>query len=207
MGITIAIGVALLLIYSFFSSKRDLEAKQASALKTNQMLEAAQQRFPTIDPNRAIVDGPRTMTIALIPPDDPTSLILVRREQITVSVREYRPADILSVEIITDGVSVTRTDRGGQVVGAAVGGALLGGAGAVIGGLSSATTSTNVVSSIELRLLVNDPAQPLISFKCFEMPSNLAEAAKPVADKAYQTTLDLHAKISVMIHRGGVQIS
>ena len=54
--------------------------------------------------------------------------------------------DILSVEIIEDGVSVTRTSRRSQLGGALVGGVLAGGVGAIIGGTSGGkTTSENII--------------------------------------------------------------
>src|SRR5690606_13701944 len=50
-------------------------------------------------------------------------------------------SSILETEIIIDGSTITKTSRGGLVLGTAVGGVLGGGVGALIGGLSASTTS------------------------------------------------------------------
>ena len=74
--------------------------------------------------------------------------------------------DILSVEVIKDGVSITNTSRRSQLGGALVGGALAGGVGAVIGGLSGKQTTTEETTSINLAITVNDLENPyyLINF-------------------------------------------
>lgn len=69
--------------------------------------------------------------------------------------------DILSAEIFEDGSSITKTARASQVGGAIVGGLMLGGVGAIIGGLSGKTVTTGKVKQVELRLTINDTNAPL----------------------------------------------
>lgn len=69
--------------------------------------------------------------------------------------------DILESEIIEDGITVTKTSRSSQLGGALLGGVLAGGVGAIIGGLSGSTTSTNEVNSIDLKIIVNDTKTPI----------------------------------------------
>ena len=71
---------------------------------------------------------------------------------------------ILSVELFENTQSIYSTSRGGQVVGALVGGALLGGVGAVIGGLSSNKIKNQKVSRVELHIVLDDISCPLIKF-------------------------------------------
>lgn len=71
---------------------------------------------------------------------------------------------ILSVELFENAQSIYSTSRGGQVVGALVGGALLGGVGAVIGGLSSDKIKNQKVSKVELHIILDDISCPLIQF-------------------------------------------
>ena len=59
----------------------------------------------------------------------------------------------------------TKTSRSSQIGGALVGGVLLGGVGAVIGGLSAKTVSTSeqLENSIELLIRINDTQNPVWS--------------------------------------------
>lgn len=79
--------------------------------------------------------------------------------------------DILSVEITEDEETITKTQRGSQIAGAVVGGALLGGAGAIIGGLSGSKKSRKVTTEVAVKIIVNDITQPSysISFNSTEL--------------------------------------
>ncbi len=77
----------------------------------------------------------------------------------TLKVLPYR--DVLESEVVENGVSVTKTSRGSQVGGALLGGLVLGGVGAVIGGLSAKKTTTSKVTSVDLRVVVNDTREPV----------------------------------------------
>ncbi|WP_455233236.1 hypothetical protein [Geopseudomonas aromaticivorans] len=89
-----------------------------------------------------------------------------------VSVLPY--SHILSSEIFEDGDSVTTAARGSQIGGAIVGGVLMGGAGAIIGGLSGKKHTSQNVRRIELRLTVNDADSPIhdVTFLGLETPKN-----------------------------------
>lgn len=73
--------------------------------------------------------------------------------------------DIISSEIFEDGIVITTTttSRLSQAGGAIIGGALLGGVGAVIGGLSGKTTSTATEKTkrIDLRITVSKMNYPI----------------------------------------------
>ncbi|QTB24557.1 SHOCT domain-containing protein [Lysinibacillus sphaericus] len=75
--------------------------------------------------------------------------------------------DILSIEIMVDGVSVTKTSRGSQVGGALVGGLLAGGVGAIIGGTSGSKTTTEDIKQINLLITVNDIQNPIYIINFF----------------------------------------
>jgi len=78
---------------------------------------------------------------------------------------DYR--DVLASEIEEDGETVTKTQRGSQIGGALIGGLALGGAGAIIGGLSGKTVSSNVASGISLTVTVNSTEDPVFEFVLF----------------------------------------
>lgn len=80
---------------------------------------------------------------------------------IDTEIRVFSYKDIVGVELFEDGVQLTKTSRGSQLGGAILGGVLAGGVGAVIGGLSGKTTTTNeLVKSISLRVILNDTNKP-----------------------------------------------
>lgn len=102
--------------------------------------------------------------------------IVRQNSQGNPDIKFYESNDIVSVEIneVTDSETrtITKTNRGSQVVGAAVGTALLGGAGLILGGLtgskSSKAKTTTKVKKIELKLTLNDLHTPVITFALFE---------------------------------------
>jgi hypothetical protein len=93
--------------------------------------------------------------------DETRQLVCLLFSNESQSPRTISYKDILSAELFEDGSSVTKTARGSQVGGAIVGGLMLGGVGAIIGGLSGKTVTTGKVKRVELRLTINDTKAPL----------------------------------------------
>jgi hypothetical protein len=83
---------------------------------------------------------------------------------------------LVSSEIVVNNTStaVTKTSRSSQLGGALVGGILAGGVGAVVGGLSGSTrtTTTSQISSLVLKILVDDLEKPNfnVSFQTEPIP-------------------------------------
>lgn len=93
--------------------------------------------------------------------DEPNGKVcLLRRDRGIVTNRVVTYRDIISAELVEDGETITKTVRSSQIGGALVGGLLLGGVGAVIGGLSGKRVEKGKVKRIDLRLVVNDSARP-----------------------------------------------
>ncbi|UVO50995.1 hypothetical protein M0208_10875 [Sphingomonas sp. SUN019] len=97
-------------------------------------------------------------------------------------------------QVSEDNVGETRTKRGNQLVSAGIGAALAGPVGAVIGGLSAKTTTTSfsstsrLLSSLELKLRIKDPRKPFLSLEITErniagtnVTSELRHAAESLA--------------------------
>jgi len=111
----------------------------------------------------------------------------------------YKYKDILKSEILTDGVSVTSTNRGSQVGGALLGGLLAGGVGALIGGLSGSQTSQEKIMKIELIVIVTDTTNPVhkISFLDSFPHAKDSQAYKDAYAKAHHC----HQLIAVLIRQ------
>lgn len=69
--------------------------------------------------------------------------------------------DVVSVHLERDGETVHQTDRGSQVAGAAVGAALLGGIGLIVGGLTGMSRTTRKISKLSLKIYTTDVRAPV----------------------------------------------
>ncbi len=87
-----------------------------------------------------------------------------RREILLIDMDGFRifPVEsIISCEVLEDGMQLAYANRGSQLAGVAVGGALLGGVGAVIGGLSGSQRTLQRVQSVVLRFTTDDFDNPV----------------------------------------------
>lgn len=97
--------------------------------------------------------------------DKPRGTVLAQ-EQPYRSVVAF--SDIVKAEIIRDGTQVASTNRGSQVLGAAVGAVAFGGVGAIIGGLSGSSTSVSGAKRLSVRITVEDADKPLHEVTFYE---------------------------------------
>lgn len=126
-----------------------------------------------------------------------TKKIVDRRNQESeyfIKICNYN--DILRSEVVEDGNSITYTKRINQVASTAIGYALMGGAGAIIGGLSSKKKNVNTATNVSLHIFVKDTQNPLFRIEFLNK-----EKKKDSTD--YKNAIDsanrLHALISVLI--------
>jgi hypothetical protein len=109
---------------------------------------------------------------------------------------------VIASEIFEDGAAVTRTVRSSQVGGAVVGGLLLGGVGALVGGLSGKTQTTNKSKRVELRLTINDTVTPIhdVGFLSMEVMRGSF-----MHKQAMEQARHWHALIEVLIKRADME--
>jgi len=129
---------------------------------------------------------------------------LIRRVNGKLIHRVLGYGDILSSELFEDGETITKTVRSSQVGGALVGGLLLGGVGAVIGGLSGKKVGKAKVKRIELRLVVNNSTNPTHAI-CFLANETKRDGFvyKTASDQARQWA----ARMDVLIKRAEQETS
>lgn len=128
--------------------------------------------------------------------DDHKKLYILTPDSLDYKVSEYifhtiDIRNIHSIEITVDEETVTRTARGSQALGAAVGVAFFGGVGAVIGGLSGKQISTKNISAANIKIYTNDFNNPIYTMKIW---------GAPFGDAAKEFPL-IHEKINTMIRQ------
>ena len=113
--------------------------------------------------------------------------------------------DVLASEISENGNTVTRSSRSSQVGGALIGGLALGGVGAIIGGLSGKTVSSDNVQRIDLHLIVNRTNSPVHSISFFETMGGDDDSGIKKSSAAYQEIMQevrhWHSLLQVIIHQ------
>ncbi|MND36269.1 hypothetical protein D3C80_269230 [compost metagenome] len=75
--------------------------------------------------------------------------------------RVFNFSDLVAVEVFRNGSSVTKTNRGSQVAGAAVGAVLLGPVGLLLGGLTGGKRNEEKVERLSLKIFTNDLVSPV----------------------------------------------
>lgn len=117
-------------------------------------------------------------------------------------VKIYEPHEIVSVELLEDGSTVTQTARGSQVGGALVGAVLAGGVGAIIGGLSAKQQATAKIRSIGLRVTVADNKLPCRIVELLDMPSGSGfDRSNDVAKQLLGRAREWYSRLEVIIKR------
>ena len=106
--------------------------------------------------------------------------------------------DLIACEIVEDGVSVTKNSRSSQAGGALIGGMLLGGTGAIIGGLSGKKKTVQELQSISLRLTINDLDDPVFDCLLNVVPLKDNQTYKK---RIEELALHWHAIMEVLIKR------
>lgn len=73
-------------------------------------------------------------------------------------------SSIIECQISIDGKTITKTSRGSQAIGMAVGAVVGGGLGVLIGGLTASTSEKKKVKNVSIKLLLNDLSLPSHEF-------------------------------------------
>lgn len=110
------------------------------------------------------------------------------------SEKAYDFAEISSVEVVKNGSTIRKMNRGSQLVGTAIGGLAFGGIGAIIGGLSGSSRSEELLQSVSLRVTVNDPGKPVHTI-CFYSDREGTRLEGIVAKSVFQQIERFHGHI------------
>lgn len=83
------------------------------------------------------------------------------------TTKRIKYKDIVCVEMIEDGKTVSSHSATRTIGGAIIGSALFGTGGAIVGGMSGKTTTSKIISTIKVKILLNDVIDNNIVIECF----------------------------------------
>lgn len=112
---------------------------------------------------------------------------------------------IIGVEIIEDEVSISKTNRKNQIVGAGIGAAVAGGTGAVIGGLSGKTSTSQEVQNITLRVIIDDYNNPIYDLPFLNQKDSIKKT-NSIYKNAIKMTYQWHNILSKVINEKNIEI-
>ncbi|MFD2117273.1 hypothetical protein ACFSTH_13065 [Paenibacillus yanchengensis] len=155
--------------------QQQLDSSLSSTIQNVGDFETTQQ-FVSVNKMTAIAIDENRKKVCLIEFDheklDEITPMSILNDSIDISyvATTFPYDDILQLEILSDGSSITKTSRKGQFGGAIIGGALAGGVGAIIGGTGASQTTKEMVKKIQLRIIVNNSFKTYyeITFQKFE---------------------------------------
>jgi hypothetical protein len=122
-------------------------------------------------------------------------LIIFKNERTPTSL-PY--SSLIESELMENGNTLTKSSRGEQVAGAVIGGALAGGVGAIIGGLSGKKTSSDIIKTLQIKITANDINSPVHSFYIKDS-SNEYTKDSPIYNQLYDNAYEIHKIISLII--------
>lgn len=108
-------------------------------------------------------------------------LVLITEQETTV----FKYEEVIGVEIIEDGSTMSKKSTSRTIGGAIVGGVLAGGVGSIVGGLSGSSKQKNKVKTLFVKILLKDIEHPSVIVKCFEsrtMTYDMKESLKTEGD-------------------------
>lgn len=103
-------------------------------------------------------------------------------------------SDIIGVELIEDGNTVSKKSTTRTIGGAIVGGVLAGGAGTIVGGLSGNSTQKSKVSSLSVKILLRSLDKPSLIITCFDSRTMTTE---------HKASLETDGKLESYIYKIG----
>lgn len=119
--------------------------------------------------------------------------------------KKYAWSSIASVEVVRDGTSITSTNRGSQLMGAAVGEVLLGPLGLLIGGVTGSKRTVQRVSQIGLKIIVDDRYTPIYTIDFLRVPHPGAEPRNKLVKDAARRAEHVHALLGNAVRNSSLQ--
>ena len=172
----LCLGLGLLSIFGFWSLSQDKKQKTGVLEEINK-IDGFNTTFHVLKKGRWA-----TNPTGIFFDDSSKRIALIKDGNISTCTFD----DLISCESIIDGDTLTQTNRGSQVVGAIVGGVLLGGIGALAGAVTGTKKQIDKIKDVKVKMLFNNLAEPTHVIEFIENTSTglthpklaLAEASK-----------------------------
>jgi hypothetical protein len=109
-------------------------------------------------------------------------------------------ADLLSVAVVTDGKMIFEKSTMRTIGGTLVGGALMGGAGAVVGGLSGSSTIGEKIGKVSVKFVLRDISEPSFEILFLNMmPIKPSDADYYKVERALRIATEIKDLTSIVI--------
>lgn len=107
---------------------------------------------------------------------------LYKTSEKSYQINSYDFSQVIEVEIIKDGETVTRTSKAGLLGGAAVGNLLAGGFGLIAGAMGSNKTSSEKVKQLSIRIILEDLSNPAHKIYFVNTPEAFDQSSEEVVE-------------------------
>jgi len=167
--------------------------------KRNEMVKEI-QKLDDFDVSHSYMEANAINGIALDNSRHKFCLIVNELGKYNLSVYSYK--DLLEVEVLEDGGSITKTARGSQLGGMLIGGLALGGVGAIVGGLSGQKNNIDKIKSMDLKLVINNIDNPLFIINFFKsVESKGSTRSGLLYNNSNELIKEWHSRLSVLIKK------
>ncbi|MFK4823745.1 hypothetical protein ACI0FM_02940 [Paenochrobactrum sp. BZR 588] len=114
------------------------------------------------------------------------------------NTRVFSFTDLVAVEVLKNGSSLTKTNRGSQVAGAAVGAVLLGPLGLLLGGVTGSKRNIEKVDRLSLKIFTNDLVTPVHEVVFFGGPQSKPDSL--LVKQGAQQLDEWHGRFQTILH-------
>ena len=128
--------------------------------------ETALAQIPDFKPAVHLGNSSDTPGIALDPQSERFAILHPNGE-----LKLFKFSQLVAVDVEKNGVSLQKTNRGSQVMGAAVGAILLGPVGLLLGGLTGSKRNVEKVRRLSIKIFTDDLISPVTEIIFFNSPS------------------------------------
>lgn len=105
---------------------------------------------------------------------------------------------VIDVQIIEDNIVTSKVSNASMLGRSIVGGALTGGVGAIVGGSTAKSTSTDLVKEVSLRFKMNDLENPYYDIQVFYSDKGVSRSGA-FFKESYQNILNLFGRIELVL--------